>query len=371
MKKIAFAHDFLLYFGGAEGTLKVMTELYPNAPIYTLLSKKSISKKYFGNITVIESFLKKAPEFLKKRHKYLFPLMPTAVETFNLRDYDIVISSSSAFAKGIVVKPRITHVCYMHAPMRYVWDSSLEYLEQQKLKGKTKLATRLLLNYLRMWDRASAERIDVLIANSHYTAQRIRKYYRKKSHIIYPPVGVEKFSPTKEHNNYFLTVGRLSPYKRTKLIIDVFSKLDLPLVVVGTGEEYNELKTMVAGEPNIKLVGWVGEKKLTKLYQNARAFVCASEDDFNITAVEAMAAGKPVIALRKGGVKETIVEGVTGEFFDTPQMEIMADGIRRFIENEHSYDIKDIRENAEKFDTKRFKKIFSRFIETVAGNNGN
>jgi len=362
-KNVAFIHDFLLYFGGAEGTLNVLTELYPQAPIFTLLSDEKIAAKYFPNKKVEQSFLSKAPNFLRSRHKYLFPLMPTAVETFNLRDYDVVVSSSSAFAKGIVVKPKTTHICYMHAPMRYVWDFNFEYLEQQKLKGKSKLITRLLLNYLRMWDRASAERVDVFVANSEYTAKRIKKYYRKKSTVIYPPVDVNRIKPKAEHEGYFLTVGRLSPYKRTKLIVEVFTKLKLPLVVVGTGQELEELQRLTNGNPNIKLVGWVGEKDLANYYQNARAFVCASEDDFNITAIEAMAAGKPVIALRQGGTKETVLEGVTGEFFDVPQMEIMADGIRRFIEREKDYDPKTIRNHAEKFSPEAFKGKMSKLIE--------
>lgn len=291
--------------------------------------------------------------------------MPTAVETFNLRDFDVVISSSSAFAKGIVVKPKTTHICYMHAPMRYVWDFNAEYLEQQKLKGKVKFATRFLLNYLRMWDRASAERVDIFVANSKYTAERIKKYYRKDSRVIYPPVNTKKINAQAKHQGYFLAVGRLSPYKRTKLIVDVFNKLKLPLVVVGTGEEYEELQKLTADKPNIKLIGWVDDKKLIKLYENARAFVCASEDDFNITAIEAMAAGKPVIALRRGGTKETVLDGVTGEFFNIPQMEIMADGIRRFIERENTYDFQTIRKHAEQYDEIEFKKKIHNLVQEV------
>jgi glycosyltransferase involved in cell wall biosynthesis len=336
--------------------------------VYTLLADEKIAKKYFSDVEIEESFLKKAPVFLKKRHKYLFPLMPTAVETFNLRDYDVVISSSSAFAKGIVVKPKTSHICYMHAPMRYVWDFNAEYLEQQKLKGKAKFATRLLMNYLRIWDRTSAERVDVFVANSNYTAQRIKKYYRKQAQVIYPPVDVGKFKPQANNEGYFLTVGRLSPYKRSRLMIDVFTKLKLPLVVVGVGQEYQELKKITADKPNIKLIGWIEDEKLVRLYQNARAFVCASEDDFNITAVEAMAAGKPVIALRKGGTSETVLEGITGEFFDVPQMEIMADGIRRFIEREQSYDHMTIREHAKQYDKNEFKNKMYKVVEQALKN---
>ena len=363
MKNIAFVHDFLLYHGGAESTLSVMSEIFPKAPIFTLLQNKEFVKNNFSQQKVESSFLQKAPKFFLKRHRILSPMMPTAIETFNLRDFDIVISSSSAFAKGIVVKPKTKHFCYMHAPMRYVWDWSHEYLEEQKLKGKTKLLTRFLLSYLRMWDRASAERVDKFIANSKYTARRIKKYYRKESEVIYPPVDIEKFCPQKKHDDYFLTVGRLSPYKRTKLIADAFIKLKLPLVIVGDGQERELLENVAKENKNIKVLGWVDEQEITKLYQNARAFVCASEDDFNITVIEAMAAGKPAIVLRKGGTAETVIEGKTGEFFDVPQVEILADGVRRFIENEHKYNHLDIRKHAEQFSKEVFKRKLTEFIE--------
>lgn len=363
--KIALVHDFLLYWGGAESVLKNLAELYPGAPIYTLLKNDELVKKYFADNEVQASFLEKFPAWWKKRHKLLFPMMPSAVESFDLREYDLVISSSSAFAKGIVVKSKIPHVCYMHAPMRYVWDWGHEYLEEQRLKGKSKLMLRFFLNYLRMWDRASAQRPDHLIANSKYTAQRIQKYYRREAEVIYPPVNVEKFTAQKENEGYFLTVGRLSAYKRVDLIIDVFKKLNLPLVIVGDGQERERLQKMVGSGDQIRILGWMEDEKLVKLYQNARAFVCASVDDFNITAVEAMAAGKPVIALRQGGVTEIVIEGETGEFFDSAKMEIAADGVRRFIENENNYDHLRIRQRAEKFSKERFQENFISHIDSL------
>lgn len=363
MKKIALVHDFILYHGGAESTLGFLQETFPDSPTFTLLKDDGLLKKEFKGKEVESSFLQKAPKFLLKRHRFLMPLMPTAIETFNLRDFDVVISSSSAFAKGVVVKPKTKHFCYMHAPMRYVWDWSHEYLEEQKLKGKTKFFTRLLLNYLRMWDRASAERVDKFIANSKYTAKRIEKYYRKQSTVIYPPVDVDKIKPQREHSDYFLTVGRLSPYKRTKLIVETFVKLKLPLVVVGDGAEKGELEKIAADNKNIKILGWVEDRKLVKLYENARAFVCASEDDFNITAVEAMAAGKPVIALRRGGTAETVLNNKTGVFFEVPQLEVVADGVRRFIESDVQYDYLEIRKHAETFSKDVFKKKIKEFIK--------
>jgi glycosyltransferase involved in cell wall biosynthesis len=388
---VALVHDFLLYYGGAERVLKEFREIYQGAPIYTLLENednKELIKDFgssrkmaekppkfshkFENLTpftqgvVKTSFLQKFPKFLRKRHKWLVPLMPTAVETFDLRDYNVIISSSSAFAKGVVVKSKIKHICYMHAPMRYVWDWNREYLEENKLKGRTKFFTRLFLNYLRMWDRISAERPDYLIANSKYTAERIKKYYRRKSTVIYPPVDVEKFTPTKENAGYFLTVGRLVPYKRVDLLIQVFQKLKLPLVIVGDGPEKEKLQKMVKDDKLIKVLGWVSDEKKAKLLEQSRAFITATEDDFNITVVEAMAAGKPVIALEKGGTAETVQVGNTGEFFKTATMEMIADALGRFIENENNYDYLKIRQRAEEFSTKIFREKIKEFVRAVS-----
>lgn len=364
-KKIALVHDFLLYYGGAESVLQSLVGLYPDASIYTLLQDRSFLKQYFPKQKVYSSFLQKSPQWIRKRHRWLLPLMPTAPETFNLRDYDLVISSSSGFSKGVVLKPHIPHICYMHAPMRYVWDWTHSYLEEQQLQGKRKLLTRLFLNYLRMWDRVSAERVDYFVANSNYTAARIKKYYRKDATVIYPPVAVAAYTPQKEHQGYFLTIGRLSPYKRVHLLVDTFQKLKLPLKVIGTGEQYQQLQAMIGTNKDIELLGWVDENKKIELIQNARAFVFAAEEDFGIAPVEAMAAGKPVIAFRVGGVAETVIEGVTGEFFDLPQVELVADGIRRFIEHEATYDLHKIRQQAERFSQDQFQKIFGAFVQRI------
>ncbi len=361
---VALVHDFLLYRGGAEKVLREMKKVFPPAPIYTLLKQEERQfNRYLKADNIQTSFLQKFPKFLRKRHRWLLPFMPTAIETFNLRDYDLVISSSSAFAKGLVVKSKTIHISYIHAPMRYVWDWNKEYLEEKKLKGKMKLLTRLFLNYLRMWDRLSAERPDHLIANSHYTAERIRKYYRRPAKVIYPPVEVNKFSPSRKNAGYFFTVSRLVPYKRVDLLIQVFQKLNLPLVIVGDGPEKKRLQKMIKSDKNIKILGWVSDKQKVKLMERARAFISATEDDFNISIVEAMAAGKPVITLKKGGAKETMIEGVTGEFFSVATVEMIADAIGRFKENENNYDYQQIRKRAEEFSAEIFRQKLKKFVE--------
>jgi glycosyltransferase involved in cell wall biosynthesis len=358
-KKVALVHDFLTGIGGAENVVGAIAEIYKDSDVFTLFSdKKILSYQEFNWIRkrrVFPTFLQFFPKFLKNRKKWLLPFMPTAIETLDFRDYDLVISSSGAYAKGIVVKSKTLHICYMHSPLRYVWDWNHQYLEENNLKGKPKIFTRLFLNYLRLWDRSAAMRPDYLIANSKYTQERIKKYYRRKSEVIYPPVEVKEFQPTKENLGYYLTVGRLSTYKRIDKIIEAFEKLDLPLVIVGDGKERKKLEKKVEGLHKIRILGGVDRKKLIKLYENCKAFVFACEDDFGIAPVEAMAAGKPVIALREGGVRETVIEGVTGEFFNEASAEMIADGVRRFIKNEKKYNINQIRQRAEEFEAGKFE----------------
>lgn len=371
-QKIALVHDFLTNVGGAENVLGVIAEIYKEADIFTLISDKKILKNsefdWIRKRRVFSSFLQKFPSFLKNRRKWLLPFMPTAIETLDFRDYDLVISSSGAFSKGIVVKSKTIHICYMHSPLRYVWDWSHHYLEENNFKGKIKFFTRLFLNYLRMWDRASAMRPDYLIANSRYTQARIRKYYNRESQVIYPPVEVKDFKATGENKGYFLTVSRLSAYKKIDILIEAYDKLGLPLVIIGEGSEKKKLEEKIRKAKNfnkIKIISGVERGRLIKFYENARAFVFACEDDFGIAPVEAMSAGKPVIALRKGGVAETVVEGETGEFFDNPEVKAIVESVRKFVENEKKYKPEVIRKQAERFSREIFEKKLVDFVEGI------
>ncbi len=368
--RVALVHDFLTNVGGAESVLGVIAGIYKKADIFALISDKKILKNsefsWLKKRQVQTSFLQKFPKFFRNRRKWLLPFMPTAVEILDFRDYDLVISSSGAFSKGIVVKSKTTHICYMHSPLRYVWDWSHQYLEENHLKGRIKFFTRLFLNYLRMWDRASAQRPDFLIANSKYTQARIQKYYNRDSQVIYPPVAVDEFKATSRNKGYFLTVSRLSAYKRINILIEAFDKLGLPLIIVGEGPEKKRLEEKIKEAKNsnkIKIISGVGRARLIKFYENARAFVFVCEDDFGIAPVEAMAAGKPVIALERGGLIETVIEGQTGVFFDKPEVEMIADGVRRFVEDERKFDFKKIRKQAEKFSRSKFEKELKKFVE--------
>ncbi len=377
--KVALVHDFLNQYGGAERVLEALTELFPEAPIYTLLYDPAKMRGKFARADIRPSFLQKFPNFLRKRHKWLLPFMPTAPETFNLRDFDLVISSSSAFAKGVIVKPKTIHICYCHSPTRYAWDWNEEYLSEQKLGDKRRIFARLLLNYIRVWDKAAADRPDFFIANSKTTAARIRKYYGRESVVVYPPVetvvdiecllsGRHSMSTGED---YFLIVSRLSPYKKIEVAIEAMNKLGLPLIIIGEGSpKYVKYLKSVAG-PKTKFLGWRSDDETKRHFAACRAFLFPGEDDFGIAPVEAMSFGKPVIALRKGGATETVIEGETGEFFNEATIEILADAIRRFQEKEKNYDPQKIRERAAAFSKDKFVENMKRVIGEIMGDGRN
>lgn len=361
--KVAIVHDFLLYQGGAERVLFEIAKLFPRAPIFTLLTRE---KNIFplAETRVIPSFLNRVPRFVS--HRYLLPFYPIAVESINLRKYDLVISSTSAFMKGVVVKPHTLHLCYCHTPTRFLWDMNEQYL--MGVAGDDVLAPgkrffgRLLLNYLRMWDQVAAKRVDVFVANSRFTQKRIRKYYQKNARVVYPPVNTKKFSSiAAAAGKYFLVVSRLSAYKRIDLVVEAFNRLGWPLIIAGAGRERRKLQKMA--RPNIRFIGFAEEKKMPKLYAGCRAFIFPGEDDFGITIVEAMASGKPVLAYGSGGALEIVEEGKTGEFFKAQEVEILVDGLRRLVENEKKYSADYIRRRAERFSVENFRKNFMAVVK--------
>ncbi len=368
--KVALVHDFLNQYGGAERVLGVIHEMFPETPIYTLLYDPAKMRGKFARADIRPSFLQRFPKFLKKRPKWLLPFLPTAPETFNLRDFDLVISSSSAWSKGVIVKPKTIHISYCHSPMRYAWDWNEKYLDEQGLGSKRKLLARMLLNYIRMWDKAAADRPDFFIANSEYTRKRIKKYYGLESVVVYPPGNAGNRGNLGDRGEYFLIVSRLSPYKKIDVAVEAMNKLDLPLVVIGEGDpKYVKYLEKIAG-PKTKFLGWKSDKEVKKYFAGCRAFLFPGEDDFGIAPVEAMSFGKPVIALRRGGAMETVVEGETGEFFDEPVIEVLADAIRRFRQNEEKYDPEKICAQAEKFSKEKFVENFLREIGEIL-NGGN
>jgi glycosyltransferase involved in cell wall biosynthesis len=357
--KVALVHDLLLYPGGAERVLEAIVELFPEAPIYTLLYDEEKMGEKFQSREIHTSFLQKFPGFLRRRHRWLLPFYPVAVEAFDLRDFDLVISSSGAWSKGVVTRLHTKHVAYVHSPMRYVWDYNERYLQELGGKGMA-LVKRLLLSYLRLWDREAADRPDRLLANSRYTQARIEKYYRRESEVVYPPLSINNQQGTsnKEQKTgaYFLTVSRLTPNKKVGVIVDAFNKLGLPLVVAGQGSEEEYLRKVAAD--NVTVTGWQSEEELAKLYAGARGLVFAAEEDFGLVMAEALSFGVPVIAYKSGGAREIVEEGVTGEFFAAQTTEVLAEGVRRFLERESVYDRSLIRERSKRFKKEVFQEKF-------------
>jgi len=349
-----------------------LAKMFPEAPIYTLLYDEEKMGGWFASEKVCSSFLQKFPRFLRVRHKYLLPFLPTAPETFDLREFDLVISSSSAFAKGVVTRPRAVHVSYCHNPARFLWDYFFTYLDEQQLGGGRRLIIKMMLNYLRLWDRSASNRVDYFIANSKVTAERIKKFYRREAKVIYPPVimanskGQAAKDDDKNTEKYYLIVSQLTPYKKIDVAIEAFNKLDLPLVVIGEGPQKKYLQKIA--KSNIKIIGWQTDREVGNYYKNCEAFIFPGEDDFGIAPVEAMSFGKPVLALRAGGALETIKEGITGEFFDAATPEVLADGVRRLRENLAAYNSSVIRQWAETFSTERFKKEIIDFLREIGYN---
>jgi glycosyltransferase involved in cell wall biosynthesis len=366
--KVALVHDYLIRFGGAERVLLELHNLFPEAPIYTLLFDEEKMSQWFYNADIRPSFLQKLPKFIRSRHKHLLPLLPVAAENFDLREYKLVISSSSAFVKSIITRPDIIHVCYCHAPSRFLWDWNREYLKEMRLDFIRGALAKILVHYLRIWDRSSSKRIDYWVANSRATRDKIKKYYRQEARIIYPPVKLPDWQEflTARYGNYFLIISQLTPYKKINIAIEAFNKLRLPLVIIGEGPEKERLEEQ-AGE-NVKILGWQDEHAKKEYLKNCQAFIFAGEDDFGIAPVEAMGWGKPVLAYGQGGVTETVIPGVTGEFFYEQTPEILADGIRRLRDNFSNYSALVIRKRAEKFSQEVFRQEIMDFIKKISYN---
>jgi glycosyltransferase involved in cell wall biosynthesis len=348
--RVAFVHEYLNQFGGAERTLQVLCSIFPEAPIYTLFYDEKATGEIFKGREIRTSFLQKMP--LAKKHHHLFPLlMPLGVEQFDLSDFDLVISVSASFAKGIITKPEARHICYCLTPPRFLWDNSQKFVEDFNYPGFLKRIIPPFITYLRIWDREASLRVDNFWAISNFVKERIKKYYACDSTVIYPPVNVSKFYVADEIDDYFLMVGRLVSYKKFDIGIKTFNNLGWPLKIIGVGPEMKKLKRM-AGE-NVEFLGLVSDEKLADVYSHAKALIFPQEEDFGIVPLEAMASGRPVIAYKGGGAAETIIEGKTGMFFNEQNQESLAKVLKEF--DYRKFKPQDCRHQAEKFDIKIFK----------------
>lgn len=357
--KIALVHDYLVQYGGAERVLECFTELFPYAPIYTLVYDKEAMHGIFKNKDIRTSYLQRLP-FARKRHRFFPPLMPLAIEQFEFSKYDIVLSDSASYAKGIITNPETLHICYMHTPMRYAWDDCQKYTQDFGFPNLIKRFVPFAMNYIRLWDKSSADRVDKFIANSNFVAKRIKKYYRKNADVINPPVSINDFHISKKRSNYFLMVGRLIAYKRHDIAIKAFNKLGLPLKIIGRGPEMKRLKKLAG--PNIEFLGRVPEKDLPKYYAECQAFIFPQEEDFGIVAMEAMASGRPLIAYHGGDIPEHMEEGKTGIFFYDQSPTGIIEAVKKF--RDEDYDPEYIRSRSLKFDREIFKGKIKDYVES-------
>lgn len=359
LPKVAIVCDWLTARGGAERVILAISDMFPQAPIYTgIFDKKKFPE--FSERTVIPSFLQNMP-LAKRKHFAYLPLMPYAFEQFDLSDFDIVISSSHSCAKGVITKPKTLHICYCHTPMRYAWESCHEYFDQYGIPPLLAGRAKKMLSDLRLWDRLASDRVDFFIANSGHVKERIKKFYRRDSTVIYPPVETDFFTPSKKKSPsaYFLGVGRLTPYKRFDLLIDVFNDLKLPLLIVGTGKEKKNLEKK-AGR-FITFLGEIPDEALRETYRNARGLVFPQDEDFGITPLEAMSCGTPVIAFAAGGALETVIPGKTGLFFTEQTPESLKKSILEF--EALKWNSENISHHSEQFGRSKFETSFKQFLE--------
>ena len=356
--KIAIVHDRLNVRGGGEQVVEELARLYPKAPIYTLIYDPTIfTNSEIANHLVRTSFIDRLPK-AKDRHRYYIPLMPFAIEGFELERFDLIISSSAAFAHGVRTDASQLHISYIHSPMRYAWH---QYKQHVGELGFGSPFIRILLAFLRRWDRAASGRANYLTTNSAWTAQAIRAAFNREATVIYPPVHTEQFQPAAKRGDYYLTVSRLVPYKRVALIVKAFAANGKPLVIIGEGPQEKELRKLAA--ENIRFLDFQPQELLAKWMNEAKAFVYAAEEDFGIAAVEAQAAGCPVVAFGRGGLTETVVEGKTGLFFEEQTAESLNVAIGQFERGGIRFDSKVIRKNAERFAAGKFQKSFGEFVD--------
>jgi glycosyltransferase involved in cell wall biosynthesis len=355
--RVAIAHEWLTTLGGSERVVEALLEIYPGAPVYTTFFSSRNLPPSFQEWDVRTSFVQKLP-FLHKISQGYIPLFPLAFESFDLSGYDLVISSSSACAKGVLTGPGTKHICYCHTPLRYAWEPHLDRRFDYD-NPVLRAGTQGLLHYLRMWDRLAADRVDHFVANSRNVAGKIAKYYRREATVINPPVNVERFPVTDTPRTYFLVVSRLVAYKRVEIAVEAFTRLGLPLKVAGDGPLRGRLE-QIAG-PNIEFLGYPADGELPLLMAGAQALIFPGEEDFGIVPVEAMAAGRPVIGLGRGGLLETVVDGTTGLFFGEPTAASLIEAVSRF--SAADFDAAKISKHAAGFSRERFKREIGDFVD--------
>ena len=350
--RVALVHDWLPVRGGAERVLEGLLGVLPQSDLFTLVDFLSEEDRAFlGGRPVATSFLQRMP-MARRAYRHFLPLAPLAVEGFDFTDYDLVVSSSYVVAKGALTTADQLHVSYVHSPVRYAWDLQFEYLRSAGYeRGLRRALARAVFHYLRVYDAASANRVDVFVANSHHVARRVWKTYRRRAAVVHPPVDLDTFSPVAGKDDYYVTAGRLVPYKRVDLLVEAFNGTpERELVVIGDGPERARLERLAG--PNVRILGHQPEAALRHYLQRARAFVFAAHEDFGIAPVEAQACGTPVIAYGRGGALETVVPGVSGLFFEEQSATAVRVAVAEFERSR--FETERVRASAERFSAARF-----------------
>lgn len=361
--KIALVHYWITSWRGGEKVLEALVKLFPDADLYThVYDPEVVAASPLAGKTIHTTFIHRLP-FAKRLYQKYLPLMPMALEQLDLSGYDLVISTESGPAKGVIVPPETAHICYCFTPMRYVWDMYHDYLAHAG--WFTRLMMRPLIHYLRLWDRLSADRVDHFLADSAFVARRINKFYRREAEVLYPPIEIDEFSLAPEHEGFYLCVGALVRYKKADLAVRAFNQLGLPLVVIGDGELFDEIKA-IAG-PNVKVLGRQSRATILDHYQRCKALLFPGVEDFGIVPLEAMATGKPVIAYGRGGALETVVDGVTGLHFHEQTETGLIGAVQRLERGEVRFDTAAIRAHAATFDIAHFNENLLGFIRSRTG----
>jgi glycosyltransferase involved in cell wall biosynthesis len=362
--KVALVHDWLTGMRGGERCLEVFCELFPQAPLYTLLHIPGSVSSLIEQRPILTSFIQHLPFSRRAYRKYL-PLFPIAVERFNLKEFDLVLSCSHCVAKGVITPPEAVHISYTLTPMRYAWDMYGEYFGQSRSK-----MIPFFIHYLRAWDVTSSHRVDHFLCVSKHVANRVKKYYRREAEILYPPVDTNRFRLSSNRKDFFLIVSSLSPYKRINLAVEAFNRLGYPLKIIGSGPEENSLKGMA--KPNIEFLGWQPDDTLATYYSECRALLFPGEEDLGIVPLEAMASGSPVIAYGRGGALETIIpydqqdgmktKNPTGLFFYEQKVETLVEAVEKFQRIEKEFDPVAIRNHTLQWDREIFKERMKKNI---------
>jgi glycosyltransferase involved in cell wall biosynthesis len=356
--RVALIHDFLLDIRGAERVFMAICDVWPDADVYTAVYDEEGTEGRFAHRPINTSFLQRLRP-TAKTFRPLLPLYPYAIESFDLGGYDIVVSSSSAWAHGVIVDEGALHVCYCHNPFRYAWNARDETLRGRNGLGRATLS--VVFNRWRQWDWIAAQRVDRYVANSHITSRRIARYFNRDAAVLYPPVETERFTPGASAD-YYLVVSELMPHKRISVAVEAFARLGLPLVVVGDGPDARRLRRIAPG--NIAFEGRVSDERAAQLFEGARALVVTATEEFGIAAVEAQAAGRPVIAYAEGGALETVLEGETGTLFHPCRPEALAEAVRRFDADTVSSQA--CIDNAMRFDVRRFQAGLRAIVEEAS-----